>query len=105
MYSDKIVLNGFGSDAGKIWQRTNEKMNLENLIPSVKHVRGSVMLWSSMVAGIGSLVFFDWTIDRFKYLEILQSNLESRGSKLGLGKSWVFQQENNPKCTAKIFRE
>lgn len=42
-------------------------------------------------------------MDLFKYFEILQSNLKSRVSKLGLEKSLFFQQENDPKHMLPIF--
>ena len=39
------------------------------------------------------------------YLSILQQNVTSRVEKLGLGGSWIFQQDNNPKHSLKIVKE
>lgn len=39
------------------------------------------------------------------YLAILQNNLLPSVQKLGLTSPWVFQQDNDPKHTAKIVKE
>ena len=35
-----------------------------------------------------------------EYLQILQENLKSSARRLGLGCSWMFQQDNDPKRTS-----
>ncbi|GFY44795.1 transposable element Tcb2 transposase [Trichonephila inaurata madagascariensis] len=44
-------------------------------------------------------------MNKFGYLKILQSNLHPSVQKLGLGSNFVFQQDNDPKHTAKIVKE
>ncbi|GFX43930.1 transposable element Tc1 transposase [Trichonephila clavipes] len=64
------------------------------------------MVWGAMAAtGVGNLVFIDGNMNKFGYLKILQSNLHPSVQKLGLGSNFVFQQDNDPKHTAKIVKE
>ena len=107
VFTDESKFNVFGSDGrGKIWRKTNTEMNPENLTPTVKHGGGSVMVWGAMAAaGVGNLVFIDGIMNRFEYLKILQDNLLPSVRKLGLGNNFVFQQDNDPKHTAKIVKE
>ena len=39
------------------------------------------------------------------YLQILQKKLKSSVRRLGLGCSWVFQHDNDPKHTSKVVKE
>ena len=39
------------------------------------------------------------------YLQILEENLKSSARRLGLGCSWVFQQDSNPKHASKVVKE
>lgn len=64
------------------------------------------MVWGCMAAsGVGNLVFIDSIMDKWVYLDILKSNLMQSATKLGLGKSFIFQQDNDPKHTAHIIKE
>ena len=40
-----------------------------------------------------------------KYIKILEDCLQSSVQKLGLEQEWVFQQDNDPKHTARATRE
>ena len=73
---------------------------------TVKHGGGSVMVWGCMAAnGVGNLVFIENTMNKTDYLNILKDNLAQSVEKLGLDRTWVFQQDNDPKHTAKIVKE
>lgn len=90
----------------KIWRSKNEAFAERNLIPTVKHGGGSVMVWGCMSAsGVGNLVFIEGTMKKEDYLKILRDNLPTSVEKLGLDPVWVFQQDNDPKHTAKIVKE
>lgn len=81
-------------------------MNTKNLISTVKHGGGSVMVWGCMSgAGVGNLIFIETTMDRFVYLNIVKDNLKQSAMNMGLRSCWIFQQDNDPKHTSGIVKE
>jgi transposase len=56
-------------------------------------------------AGVGSLVFIDGIIDQHIYLNILRNNLYASVEKINIGNPLIFQQDNDPKHTAKKVKE
>ena len=73
---------------------------------TVKHGVGSVLVWGCMSASaVENLVFIDGNMDQNVYLNFLKNNLEESAHKLGLTKSFIFQQGNDPKHTVKRFKE
>ena len=75
-------------------------------IPMVKHGGGSIMLWGFFSAAwTGRLVGIEAKMNRAKYREILDENLLQSAQDLRLGKRFTFQQDNNPKHTAKTTQE
>lgn len=107
IFTDESKFNLFGNDCGgKVWRRKNEAMQAKNLMPTVKHGGGSVMVWGAMAAsGVGSLVFIDGIMDKHYYKAILEQNLPHCVESLDVGPRWIFQQDNDPKHTAKIVKE
>jgi hypothetical protein len=72
----------------------------------VKHSGGSIMLWGYFSeAGTGRLVRIEGKINGTKYREILDENLPQKAQDLRLGQSFTFQQDNNPKPSAKTTQE
>ena len=67
---------------------------------------GSIMLWGCFsAAGTGRLVRIQGKINRAKYREIIDENLLQITQDLRLGQRFTFQQDNNPKHTAKTMQE
>jgi len=67
---------------------------------------GSVMVWGAVAAsGVGNFVFVEGIMDRFQYKSIFENNLKASVDKLSLGASWIFQEDNDPKHTAKIVKD
>ncbi|GFX47741.1 transposable element Tcb2 transposase [Trichonephila clavipes] len=54
--------------------------------------------------GVGELAFIDGIMDKIVYLEILKNNLQKSAINVGLGLNFIFQQDNDPKHTAKIVK-
>lgn len=107
LFTDECKIEIFGrKKSQKIWRGKNKEYDENNVTKTVKHGGGSVMVWGCMAAsGVGNLVFIDSTINSIDYLNILKANLQESVDKLCLGSSWVFQQDNDPKHTARIVKE
>lgn len=107
LFSDESKFEVFGKKtATKIWRSKNQEFQDKNIVSTVKHGGGSVMVWGCMAAsGVGKLVFIDSTMNKTGYLNILKDNLLASVDKLDLDRSWIFQQDNDPKHTAKIVKE
>lgn len=102
IWSDESKFTIFGSGTKRIvWRKQNEELNPKNLIPTVKHGAGSVMVWGCMSsAGVGKLHVIEGTMTHKVYIKILEENLAASAEKFGLQGRYVFQQDNDPKHTA-----
>lgn len=107
LFSDESKFEIFGKKKPvKIWRSKNQEYEEKNIISTVKHGGGSVMVWGCMAAsGVGNLVFIESTMNKLDYLNILQNNLHASVEKLGLESTWIFQQDNDPKHTSKVVKE
>lgn len=107
LFSDESKFEVFGQKKPvKVWRTKSNEYAEQNLITTVKHGGGSVMVWGCMAAsGVGNLIFIENTMNKTDYLNILRTNLPTSVEKLGLQGSWIFQQDNDPKHTAKIVKE
>ena len=64
------------------------------------------MLWGCFsVAGSGRLVKIEGKMNAAMYRDILEENLLQSALDLRLGRWFIFQQDNDPKHTAKISKE
>ena len=107
LWSDETKIELFGHQ-GKhyVWCKPNTSHHPENIIPTVKHGCGSIMLWGCFSsAGTGKLVRIEGMMDGAKYREILEGNLFHSSRDLRLGRRFTFQQVNDPKHTAKATLE
>lgn len=107
LWSDETKVNIFGSDGHqKVWRRPKEALKNSNLRPTVKHGGGSVMVWGCFGAkGVGNLEFIEGNMTGVSYTGILNRNLFESGRKVGLGRRFTFQQDNDPKHTSKVAKE
>lgn len=63
-------------------------------------------MWGCVSAsGVGNLVFIDGKMDQHLYIDILKNNLKTSARNLGFRGSFIFQQDNDPKHTAKRVKE
>ncbi len=94
LWSDETKINLFGSDGVKwMWRQPGEEYKDKCVLPTVKYVGGSVMVWGCMSAdGTGELQFIEGTMNANMYCDILKQRL---------GRRAVFQHDNDPKHTPK----
>ena len=100
VWSGETKIELFGLNAKRhIWRKPGT-------ILTVKHGGGSIMLWGCYsAAGTGRLVRNEGKMKGAKYREILDENLLQSTQDFRLGRRFTFQQDNNPKHTAKTRQE
>ncbi|KAG2456434.1 TCB1 transposase, partial [Polypterus senegalus] len=102
LWSDETKIELFGVNARHhVWRKPGTAHHQANTIPTVKHGGGSIMLWGR-----------NWETSQdkgkmtaAKYRDILDENLLQSALDLRLGRRFIFQQDNDPKHTAKISKE
>jgi hypothetical protein len=98
----KIELLGH-NDHHYVWRKKMETCKLKNIIPTMKHRGGSIMLWGCFAAGgSGALHKIDGIMREENYVNILKQHLKTSVRKLKLGCKWVIQMDNDPKHTSKV---
>uniref|UniRef100_A0A3Q3SGG7 Tc1-like transposase DDE domain-containing protein n=1 Tax=Mastacembelus armatus TaxID=205130 RepID=A0A3Q3SGG7_9TELE len=107
LWSDETKIELFGVNSKRyVWRKPGTAHHLSNTIPTVKHGGGSIMLWGCFsAAGTGRLVAIEGKMNAAKYRDILEENLFQSAQDLRLGRRFTFQQDNDPKHTAKITKE
>ncbi|KAK3524035.1 hypothetical protein QTP70_017546 [Hemibagrus guttatus] len=74
--------------------------------PGVKYGGGSVMVWGCFAAsGHGRLAVINGTMNSAVYQNILKENVRPSVCDLKLKRTWVLQQDNDPKHTSKSTSE
>ena len=107
LWSDETKIELFGVNSKRyVWRKPGTAHHLPNTIPTVKHGGGSIMLcFFFSAAGTGRLVAIEGKMNAAKYRDILEENLLQSAQDLRLGRRFTFQQDNDPKHTAKITKE
>ncbi|KAK3550138.1 hypothetical protein QTP86_021073, partial [Hemibagrus guttatus] len=106
LWSDATKIELFGLN-GKhhVCRKPGTAHHLANTIPTVKHGGGSIMLCGCFSAAeTGRLVKIEGKMNVAMYRNILDVNLLRSALDFGLGRRFIFQQDNNPKHTAKITK-
>ncbi|KAG2455540.1 TCB1 transposase, partial [Polypterus senegalus] len=104
LWSDETKIELFGLNSKRyVWKQPGTAYHLSNTVPTVKHGGGRIMLWGCFsAAGTGRLVAIEGKMNAAKYRDILDKNLLQSAKDLRLGRRFTFQQDNDPKHTAKI---
>ncbi len=107
LWSDETKIELFALNSKRyVWRKPGTAHHLSNTVPTVKHGGGSIMLWGCFsAAGTGRLVAIEGKMNAAKYRDILDENLLQSAQDLRLGRRFTFQQDNDPKHTAKITKE
>ena len=106
-WSDETKIELFGHQGKRyVWRKPDTSHHPKNTIPTVMHVGGSIMLCGCFsLAGTGKLVRIEGMMNGAKYRKILEGNLFQSSRDLRLGRRFTFQQDNDPKHTAKADLE
>lgn len=76
----------------------------EYISKTMKHGGGNVIVWGCFGGGrIGKLVKIEEKITKEVYLRILENDAVPTGSEI-IGEGFVYQQDNDPKHTAKVVK-
>jgi transposase len=108
IWSDETKVNRFQSD-GRAWYWSHDGDSLQDhhVKETLKHGGGSIMVWGCMTArGQGYLCKLERRMDKHVYKEILEDELCRTIEYYGMEVDQVvFQQDNDPKHTAKSTKE
>ncbi|KAK3555168.1 hypothetical protein QTP86_010055 [Hemibagrus guttatus] len=89
-----------------VWRKSNTAFQKKIIIPTVKYGGGSVMVWGCFAAsGPGRLAVINGTMNSAVYQKILKENVRPSVCDLKLKRTWVLQQDNDPKHTSKSTSE
>lgn len=107
IWSDETKVNRYQSDGKEYyWHRPQERIQKHHVKETMKHGGGSIMVWGCFTWwNIGPLVRIQGIMKKEDYLNILQTNLpEFVDESAYPTEEVVFQQDGDPKHTAKIVK-
>lgn len=104
MWSDETKICRLGNPGRKwVWKKKGEPPTERTTRGTMKHGGGSIMFWGCMGwKGVGNGARIEGIMNKELYLEILEDNLLESIEEWGMeAKNVIFQQDNDPKHTAK----
>lgn len=106
LWSDEGKFEIFGNKHRVYVRRgKDERTRMECIAPTVKHGGGSVMVWGAMCSsGVLPLVKIEGIMRKEHYHSILSRKAIPGGKQL-LGTAFYFDQDNDPKHTARINKK
>ncbi|GFW75516.1 transposable element Tcb2 transposase [Trichonephila clavipes] len=85
----------------KIWRKNKTALEPKNVLPTLKHGGGNVMVCGCVAHnGASNLAFIDNKMNALAYIDVLRHNLLYSAKKLSMENTFIFQQDNDPKHTA-----
>ena len=106
LWSDESKFEIFGNKRRSfVRRRVGERMLEQCTMQTIKHGSGNIMVWGCFGGGqVGSTAKIDGKMTKEVYLKILKEHVLVCGTEL-IGKRFVFQQDNDPKHTAKVVKQ
>jgi transposase len=107
IWSDESKVNRICSDGLQwIWDDAPGRITTRSVQGTVKFGGGNVMVWACMSwNGPGYIAKIEEGLDSQLYIQILKEELQMSVEEWGMSKDeFVFQQDNDPKHTAKVTR-
>ena len=106
-FSDESIFHLFGSDGMEwCWRRPGERLDPRFTKKKVKHGGGKVTVWGMITSkGVGRIVRIEGNLNKELYCEILKDDVLGTYCDLDMDpRQFYFQQDNDPKHTAKIVK-
>lgn len=106
LWSDETKINLFNSDRGlhTVRRPINTEYNPKYTLKTVKHGGGNIIVWGSFsYYGVGPLYRIQGIMKATDYVDILQNCMLPYAEE-NMPLRWVFQQDNDPKHTAKCTK-
>lgn len=89
----------------KVWRRHNERYNKDCTVATTKHDK-KINVWGCFSAkGVGKLHLVDGILEQTQYRRILEDHMLPSAEKIFGDEGWFFQQDNDPKHTAKLTKK
>jgi hypothetical protein len=108
LWTDETKINRYGSDGTQwVWKNNKVGMQARLVNETLKHGGGSLMMWGCMAwDGPGFISHIEAGLDAKLYVEILDECVPLSQEYYGIDpEEMIFQQDNDPKHTAKITRQ
>lgn len=105
LWSDESPYTVRGSTRFRVWRLPNDRYQPKVTKATLKH-SAKIMVWGAFCAsGVGHFHRIHGKMDQQVYRQILISHMVPSARKLFANNSWVFQQDNDPKHTAKTVKQ